>query len=60
MMPRKERYSIRWIDGTVRSVTAQSHRGAKKAFMDEYDTPPGKELTIWPQSSPYDKRTFRT
>jgi hypothetical protein len=59
-MAKKERYSIRWIDGTIRSITAQSHRGARNAFLEEYEAPPGREITIWPQSNTSDKREFRT
>lgn len=59
-MGRKERYSVRWIDGTVRSISAQSHRGARNAFVDEYEPEAGRTITVWPQSNPYDKQTFRT
>lgn len=59
-MGKKERYSVRWEDGTVRTVSAQSHRGARKAFIDDYEPPSGGTIVVWPQSNASDKQTFRT
>ena len=56
----KERYTVRnQDDGTLRTVVAQSHRGAKTLYVIKYDPPMGTPLTVWPQSDQDDKRNMR-
>ena len=55
----KQRYKVRYEDGTIRTVTAQSHLGAKKIFIATYAPPKKAKLVVWPQGDPNDKRNMR-
>lgn len=55
----KERYSIRLPDGTLRTVVAQSHRGAKKIAVIRFSLLKGDNLEVWPQSDVDDKKSMR-
>lgn len=50
------RFTVRYVDGTVRSVSAQSHNGARDVFVARYQPPahPRQRLCIWPQDDPSD------
>jgi len=56
----KERYKVRWVDGTIRTVTAQSYQGAKREFVQLYRPEKGEPIVVWPQGQPNDKRNMRT
>lgn len=56
----KERYKVRWTDGTIRTVTAQSYQGAKREFIRLYDPPKGATIKVWRQGSPEIVRQMRT
>ncbi len=47
----KIRYKVRFEDGTLRTLTATSHRAAKKTFISRYAPPKGSELIVWPDES---------
>lgn len=55
----KERYKVRYEDGTIRTVTAQSYIGAKRVFIARYSPPKGAKLVVWPQGSPDLTKNFR-
>ncbi len=59
MAGNKERYTVQFENGTLRSVTAQSHAGAKRTFIATYAPPAGSRIRVWPQSDPSDKRNMR-
>ena len=59
-MGKQQRYSVQWTDGTIRTVVAQSYRGARNAFIDEYDPPANHTIKIWSQEFPNTKKHFRT
>lgn len=58
-MARKERYTVQFEDGTMRSVVAQSYKGAKAVFMVRYQPPAGTSIRIWKQSDPSVKKNMR-
>jgi hypothetical protein len=60
MAGKKQRYKIQWVDGTIRTVTAQSFQGAKKEFQKLYCAPKGKAIIVWIQGAAHDKRSMRT
>lgn len=54
------RFKVRYSDGTLRTVTARSHKGAKKIFIARYQPPRGECLVIWPQGDTDNKKNMRT
>lgn len=44
----KQRYKIRGEDGRIRTVTAQSHQGAKRTYARGYGAPIGYRIVVWP------------
>ena len=56
----KQRYTVQYSDGTMRTVVAQSHQGAKKIFVARYQPPPGQSIVIWPQDDKDAKKCMRT
>lgn len=56
----KQRYTVQYSDGTMRTVVAQSYQGAKKIFQVRYSPPKGECIVVWPQSDPSAKRNMRT
>ncbi len=62
----KQRFKIQWVstqkvpaDGRIRTVVAQSHIGAKRAFIAEFAPPKGSRLMVWAQGNSGDKREMR-
>jgi hypothetical protein len=51
MAGRKIRYKIRFEDGTIRTVVAQSYKGAKEVFICRYQPPIGSRIEVWPDKS---------
>lgn len=45
-MPAKSAYLIRNARGHMRTVQAQSHRGAIREFLAQYPTTPGETLEV--------------
>jgi hypothetical protein len=45
-MPAKSAYLIRNARGHMRTVQAQSHRGAMKIYLEQYPTTPGETLEV--------------
>ena len=58
-MAAKERYTVQFEDGTMRSVVAQSYKGAKAVFIVRYQPPKGSNIRIWRQSDPGIKKNMR-
>ena len=56
----KQRYKIRYSDGTLRTVVAQSYEGAKRIFIARYQPPKGQPIVVWPQGDPAAKKNMRT
>jgi hypothetical protein len=70
----KERYKVQWVstdrnrgDGRIRTYTAQSHQGAKRAFITEMRSKvfggatglKGARLHVWPMGDSDNKKTMR-
>lgn len=39
---------MRFEDGTIRTVVAQSYQGAKEVFICRYQPPIGSHIEVWP------------
>jgi hypothetical protein len=55
----KQRFKVQFQDGTIRTVVAQSHTGAKRAFVAGYQPAKGSWLTVWPMGDEGNKRRMR-
>lgn len=42
----KTHFMVRTEDGKYRTVVAQSHKGAMRQFLEQYDAEPGDELDV--------------
>lgn len=56
----KQRYTVQYSDGTMRTVVAQSYQGAKKIFIVRFAPPKGQCIMVWPQADPSAKRRMIT
>ncbi len=45
-MSEKTHYLVRTEDGKCRTVTAMSHRGAMRKFLESYDAEVGEEIDV--------------
>ena len=56
----KQRYKVRYSNGTIRTVVAQSYKGAKEIFIARFQPPPGECIVVWPQGDKDASRNMRT
>ena len=50
-MPAKAAYLIRNARGWMRTIQAQSHRGAVKLYLEQYPATPGETLEVKPRGA---------
>jgi len=43
----KMRYKVRYANGQIRTVVAQSHKGAKDIFIARFQPELGTHITVW-------------
>lgn len=55
----KRRFKVRGEDGRIRTVTAQSYQGTKRAFAMLYGPEVGYHIVVWPMNEPDRKRNMR-